>query len=240
MAMSDTALIRVCGICAIVGAAVAIAGGIVGGMCALGGQDLPLKDGRQLLSLSAKRSPYLTREVLFLLNPVFGLAEGFGLFLILRRAGTFVGWAAAAWFSGLTIGIVEDSLVVAVVGQLVPTYAAADAATRPALEAVAGTLDLAIRLMQLVANVLGIGVGMGLFAVAILRTSIAPVWLGWLGLSAVLLAGWFFGPLNLLAPRFRQLSEFSEFGFTLMVLWDVGMGIVLLRWQEPVVVASMP
>src|SRR5262249_1679920 len=138
--MSETGLVRFCGMCAILGAAVAIAGGIVGLINGLGGQDLPLKDGGQLLPLSETQGPYLTREGLFLMNPVFALAEGFGLYLVLRRAGTFVAWAAAAWFSGLIIGIVDDVLVVAVVGRLVPAYAAADAATRPALEVVASTL----------------------------------------------------------------------------------------------------
>src|SRR5262249_17734224 len=154
-------------------------------------------DGKQLLFLYERQAGYLTRETLFLLYPIFGLAEGFGLYLLLRRAGAFVGGALAAWLSGLVIGIATDVLTITVVAQLAPEYASAGEAGRPALEALARVLDSYIGLMQIVCEAL-VCVGLSLFALAVLRTGVAPRWLGWVGLAAAVLVGLIYRPLNTL------------------------------------------
>src|SRR5262245_22493161 len=99
--MSDRVLLKACGTCALLGAAALIGGSVVSAYFGLGGENLPCRDGEQLLFLYDRRAGYLTRETLFLLYAIFALPEGFGVYLLLRRGGPFVRGALIAWLSGL-------------------------------------------------------------------------------------------------------------------------------------------
>jgi len=72
-------------------------------------------------------------------------------------------------------------------------------------------------------------IGILLFSFAILRTSVVPKWIGWLGVIAVL----GFCLLALLPLVFSMATPwFLNNGFP---VWSVAMGVVLLRLKEPVV-----
>ena len=106
---------------------------------------------------------------------------------------------------------------------------AANSATGASLEVVADTMDTIGILADLVANVLIIGIGVLLFSVAVIRTSIIPKWIGWLGVLAAVVGGW----LSLLGPAFSVIEAISLIGFFLFLVWMVSMGISLLRLEEP-------
>ena len=106
---------------------------------------------------------------------------------------------------------------------LAPSYVVAGEATRPALAVMASTLHETAISMHELGHVLSFGIGYGLFSLAILRTSVAPKWLGWLGLFVALTFGFV-----------SVVSEIAEIlGFLAAMVWTVAMGVILLRLREP-------
>ena len=89
-------------------------------------------------------------------------------------------------FTGALLFIAALIIQLGVGYEPAPSYVEASDATKPALLVVASTLDR----IDGVANDIGllVGIGMLLFALAILRTSIVPKWVGWLGLPGVMFA----------------------------------------------------
>ena len=71
-------------------------------------------------------------------------------------------------------------------------------------------------------------IGVLLFSFAILRTSVVPKWIGWLGVIAVL----GFCLMALLPLVFSMATPW--FLGTVFLVWLVAMGVVLLRLKEPV------
>ncbi|MCH8948456.1 MAG: DUF4386 family protein [Acidobacteria bacterium] len=96
----------------------------------------------------------------------------------------------------------------------------------------ANTLRQTSRLASAVGSALIFGVGVLLFSFAILRTSVVPKWIGWLGLIAVaanvalvtLLSGVFDSSIR--PPWLLATGTFLG--------WLLAMGVVLLRLKEPV------
>jgi hypothetical protein len=77
--MNSTSIVRVGGACALLGVAAGLVGAAVGAVYGLGGQEIPLGNSTELLSLTQKQGPYLVREWFFLLYAIFGVGEGVGL-----------------------------------------------------------------------------------------------------------------------------------------------------------------
>ncbi len=230
--MNHLSIFKVAGILALLTAAAEIAGAAIGAANGLGGQNLPLGSEAELLALARNREAYLWREWLYLLVAIFALGEGLGLYYLVRRTGGIAVWALGAWSVGLIIGIVEDAMVVALVDQFSIDYAAADESSRGALAVSAKTYDAIIRLQQFVANALGSGVGLGLFAIAGLRTARLPRWLAVVGLVAAVGVGWVFGIVNVF-DRSAETVAMYENAFALLVVWDIGIGVTLLRYRDP-------
>ena len=90
------------------------------------------------------------------------------------------------------------------------------------------TLHVTGVLSVVVGNVLSFGIGVALFALATLRTSAIPKWMGWLGLLVAVLGGW----LGLLAPVSGVFQIVSTIGSVAFSVWMVLMGIALLRSRE--------
>src|SRR3990172_454436 len=153
-AMNNATIVRVGGACALLGVSAGLAGALVGAVHSLGGQEIPLRDPADFLSLVQRGPSYLVREWLFLAYAVFAVGEGVGLYYLTRPARSIALWALVAFSAGILIGIVQDAAVVAFVRQFPSDYAAADAMTRRALEPLARTVVAIIDVQQAVANVL--------------------------------------------------------------------------------------
>ena len=123
-ASDRTRVLRVSGVCALLGVSAAFGGTAVGAAYGLGGQEIPLANGADLLALA--HASYLVREWLFLLYAVFAVAEGVGLYYLTRPAGSLALWALVAWMVGIFIGILQDATLVAFVGSFPTDYAAAE------------------------------------------------------------------------------------------------------------------
>ena len=70
---------------------------------------------------------------------------------------------------------------------------------------------------------------MPLYAIAILKTSALPRWIGWLGLVVAVFAGW----LGLLAPASDVVEGLTSIGFLGFFVFMASMGIaILLRRKQ--------
>jgi hypothetical protein len=69
------------------------------------------------------------------------------------------------------------------------------------------------------------GVAVPLYALAILKTSAIPKWIGWLGVVVAAFAGW----LGLLSPLSSVIDGLTFIGFIAFFVFMAAMGIALLR-----------
>jgi len=233
--MNNEAIVKVGGACTLVGVSAGLAGAAVGAVYGLGSQEIPLGNSTEILAFIQKGPAYLVREWLFLAYAVFVVGEGVGLYYLTRQARNIALWAFVAFSTGIFIGIVQDAASVAFVRQFPADYAAADAATRLALEPLARTVSATIGVQQAVANVL-LGVGGVLYSVAILRTGVASKSFGMLGVVAAI-ASIFFGVVTAAAPHFSRFESPAEHSFGFVVLWDILAAIVMLGGRNG---ASVP
>ena len=114
---------------------------------------------------------------------------------------------------------------------------AASEATRPALEVMAITLYQTGLVVDFIAHELFFTIGIGLFSLAILRTSVAPQWVGWLGLFGAVVAGGFTlltlpvivgwsvtpEPVVAVAGGIMIIGMLAAYG------WIAAIGVVLMR-----------
>ena len=208
-----------------------LAGAVVGGIYGLGGQQIPLNDSRDFVSLVQKQSAFYVREWLFLIYAIFVVGEGLGLYYLTRQIGGMALWAFVAFTSGILVGIVQDAAVVAFVRQFPSDYGGADAATRLALEPFARTVGAVIGVQQAVSNTL-LGFGVALFSLAVLRTGVASRPFGLFGLLAAAASVWF-GVITATAPRFRAFEPVAEQLYGLAVIWDLWAAIVMMGVRDP-------
>ena len=144
--------------------------------------------------------------------------------------------AVVTFVIGLLFGISRSLIDLATVYELAPAYATAEVGSiiRATLEVVADTSGTLGVLADFVAVALTSGVGVLLFSLAVLRTSVAPKWIGYLGLAVALSEGW----LSLLGPASSVFEFIGLIGFIAFFVWIVSMGVALLRIREPVASAS--
>ena len=224
--MNRAAIVNVGGVCALLGVCAGLAGAVVGAVYGLGGQEIPLRQGADFLSLVEKQSAFYVREWLFLGYAVCVLGEGVGLYYLTRPVGSMALWALALFSAGILIGIVQDAEVVAFVGQFPTDYVEADTTTRSALEPMARTFGAIIGVQQAVANML-LGCGVALYALAVLRTGVVSRWFGVLGLVSAA-ASVLFGVVTA-TTQVNDFDRLAEQLFGFVVLWDLLAASVMLR-----------
>jgi hypothetical protein len=144
---------------------------------------------------------------------------------VLRDAGPVMIVAPIAGVVGMTLVTISHVLPVSMAYELVPGYTEATGATQAALAVTADTLASLCLLTNYVGNALGWGVAVPLYAIAILKTTALPRWIGWVGLVASVFAGW----LGLLAPAWSVLEGLTSIGFVAFFVFLAGMGVAILR-----------
>ena len=158
------------------------------------------------------------------------MAAVLGFYLALRQAGPLLWIAVVAFLTGIIFLLSHEFIRLGIAYELAPGIADASTAIRPALEVMANTLRQTSWLAAGVGYVLIFGIGVLLFSFAILRTSVVPKWIGWLGLIVVavnvalvtLLSGVFDSSIR---PPWLLASGTS-------LGWVLAMGVVLLRLKE--------
>ena len=228
--MGNMSLVRVGGVCAIL-----VTVSIIVAIIFRGATDLPgLKDltddaERWLLSVDANRTAFLSYMWFLLLGSVLLIPAALGFYQALRVAGALLWIAVAAMFTGALLYIASNMTLIGMAYELVPGYVEASETIRPALAAMASTLGATSRVALTLAGFPFLGIGLALFSLAVLRTSVVPRWVGWLGLAAALLGGW--------PQPLRDVSEVftavGGLGLLVFLVWMAAMGVALLRLKEP-------
>ncbi len=225
--MERISLMKVSGVCAILTGVLAAVAFI---MIVTGTDLLDAEDAVEILpALDKDQNLVATALWLFVLAPVLAIGAALGLFQALRGAGDLMWIAVVAFVIGLLLVIARSLIGLGLIYELAPDYVDASGAARLSLEVTADTLSTIGVLADLVANALTFGIGVLLFSLAILRTSVAPKWVGWLGLLVALLGGW----LSLIGPASEVFEIIGFVGFIGFWVWMIVIGGILWRAQEP-------
>ena len=142
------------------------------------------------------------------------MVAALGIYRALRQAGSLPLIAVVASLTGGIVLLFREFILLGIAYELVPGISDA---LRQTGWLVAG-----------VGAVLVFIIGVLLFSFAILRTSVVPKWIGWLGVIAAL----GFCLMALLPLVFSMATPW--FLARVFLVWLVAMGVVLLRLKEPV------
>ena len=228
--MKKVSLVKVGSMCAILAVISFIAAIVVQFVTGdIGPGDLARNPGQSLLDVDRDRTAFLTSQWFYLLASVLLIPAALGFYQALYQAGAMLWIAVAAVFTGALLLTAASMTLVGIGYGLVPDYVEAGQSTKPALAAMASTLGITALVAIRVGYLLSLGIGVGLFAIASLGSSVVPKWIGWLGLAAALLGGL----LRALAPVSSVFGNIGFLGFLAFLVWMVMMGVVLLRWREP-------
>ena len=227
--MEKVSLVKVGGVCAILAVVSFIAAIVVQTVTGdIGPGDLARNPRQALLDVDRDRTSFLIFEWFFLLASVLLIPAALGFYQALYQAGATLWIAVAAVFTGALLLIAASVTLIGIAYELVPDYVEAGESTKPALAAMASTLGITALVAIRVGYLLSLGIGVGLFAIASLGTSVLPKWIGWLGLAAALLGGL----LRALAPVSDVFGNIGFLGFLAFLVWMMVMGVALLRLRE--------
>ena len=157
-----------------------------------------------------------------------GLVALVGFYDALKEAGPVMVIAPIAAAVGMVLVTISHAIPIAMAYELVPAYADASEATQASLAVTTDTLASVCLLTNYVGNALGWGVAVPLYAVAILKTSVVPRWIGWLGLVVAVFAGW----LGLLGPASSIIEGVTFIGFLGFFIFMASMGVALIRGRR--------
>jgi len=154
-----------------------------------------------------------------------GLVALVGFYFALREAGPVMILGPILGAVGLTLVQISHLIPIAMAYELAPAYEDANAATQASLAVTADTLASVCLVTNYAGNFLGWSVAIPMIAYAILKTSVVPRWIGWLGMVVAVFAGW----LGLLGPAWKVAEDVSSIGFLAFFVFMLSMGIALLR-----------
>ena len=242
--MSNINLVKVSGVCAILSGVIWVAANVVGASATP--IEAPGDMGEFLLEVNPDRTAFLVSSWLAIIGGIVGLPVAFGFYQALRRWGNILWVGVLALVAGGLFFIAADILRRAFAYKLASRYVEASEATRPALEVMASTIYQTNLVVDLIAHVLFFGIAIGLFSLAILRTSVAPKWVGWFGLFAAVVGGGFsILTMPVIVGWLIVPEPYEAVAITLMAVgmlaaygWIIVMGVVLLRTRESVALAE--
>lgn len=217
-------------VCAILTTASFVAGIVLLGSS--GGPDLiPLTgaDGLDWIAdVDGASDGFFAGAWLIILTTVVGIVALVGFYDALKEAGAVMILAPIVGVVGLTLVTISHLVPIALAYEFVPGYVEADEAAKASLVVTFDTLASLSSILNYVGNALGWGVAVPLYALAVLRTSVVPRWIGWLGLAVAALAGW----LGLLAPASSVIEGITILGFLAFFVFMLSMGIAILLRQR--------
>jgi hypothetical protein len=184
-------------------------------------------DGAVLARLAELGAAPARVDLFALLGPVFALPATMGWYVLLRAEGRLAQLGVVLWYVGMVFIIMQDAMQLALVSTLPSAYAAADVATRAAIETVGGGLGYTIEVLAFSGH-LPNAFGIILLSLLMWRCPAIPKWLAGLGLGAALLAF----SSGVLAFAFPDVPAFGigvPIGIFIMLGWGVGLGVIMLR-----------
>jgi hypothetical protein len=167
---------------------------------------------------------------------LFGLVAFLGFYDALRHAGPLMIIAPVAGAAGMVLVTISHATPIAIALELAPDYTAANHATQASLAVTADTFAQFCLLMNYFGDILVWGVTTPLFAIAVLRTSAVPRWIGWVGIVSAVFAGW----LGLLSPVSSVVDGISTIGFFAFFIFMASLGVALLRRRTESQTAEAP
>ena len=162
---------------------------------------------------------------LLILGGVLGIPALIGFYNALRRVGSWFVLAPILSSVGLTLVTLSHLIPIAMAYELVPGYTAADVATKSSLATTADTFAVLALVVNYTGDVVLWGVVVPMYAVAILKTSVVPRWIGWLGVGV----GVFAGLGDALSPASSVIEGLTFIGFVAFFVWTAALGMALLR-----------
>ena len=196
--MGNISLVRVGGVCAILGVVSAIVARIFFGF-----------------------GDIVTGHWFDVLALLLLMAAALGFYQALHEAGAVLWIAVVAFFTGVIFLLFHEFIRLGIAYELAPGIT----------DALSQTGWLAAG----VGSALLFFIGVPLFSFVILRTSVMPKWIGWLGLIVVVAN---VALVMILLDVFENIRP-PWFLFRGFLVWLVVMGVVLLRLKEPVVPDSV-
>ena len=228
--MKDVRLSTVGAVCALIGVAMFVAG--IPLVVASGVQVLIPETGdagrEWIADVDSAGGTFFVGAWLATFGGVFLLVALVGFYEAFREAGPVLVLAPILGAVGMTLVTLSHLLPIAMAYELVPAYVDATAATKDSLEVTADTFAVTSLITNYTGNALGWGVVVPMYAIAILRTSVVPRWIGWVGLVTAFVAGW----LGLLGPAVPLIEGLSSIGFIGFFTFMASMGVALLRERK--------
>jgi hypothetical protein len=224
--LRSLSLTTVGAVCAVLTPLSFVAGGV---LMAVGGVDTLIPEtGPEGLAwvadVQAASDLFFAGAWLVILVGILGLVAFVGVYEALREAGPVLILAPIAGAVGMTLVTLSHLVPIALAYELAPGYAEAGETTRAALGVTLDTFASTSLLTNYVGNALVWGLTVPLFAVAILKTSVVPRWIGWVGLVAAVFAGW----LGLFGPASGVIEGISTIGFLAFFVFMLSLGTALL------------
>jgi hypothetical protein len=183
-------------------------------------------DGREWIAdVNDAGGAFVVGAWLTILGGYLGMVAFVGFYVALREAGRVLILAPILGITGLTLVQLSHLIPIAMAYELAPAYEEANAATQASLAVTADTLASVCLVTNYAGNFLGWSVAIPMIAYAILKTSVVPRWIGWLGMVVAVFAGW----LGLLGPASSLIEGISSIGFLAFFVFMLSMGIALLR-----------
>jgi len=218
------------GVCAILTTASFVTGAVLLGSS--GGPDLIPQTGADglewIADVDGAGDGFFAGAWLIILTTLVAIVALVGFYDALREAGPVMMLAPIVGVVGLTVVTISHLVPMALAYEFVPGYVAANATAKESLGVTFDTLANLSQILNYTGNFLGWGVAIPLYALAILKTSVVPRWIGWLGLVVGFLAGW----LALFGPASSAIEGISFIGFVAFFVFMLSMGIALLRRQR--------
>jgi hypothetical protein len=161
---------------------------------------------------------------LIVFGGLLGVVAILGFYDALRDAGQVLIVAPVVGAVGLTLVTISHAVPISMAYELAPGYTEASGAAQSSLAVTSDTLASICLVTNYVGDALLWGVMVPLYAFAILRTSVVPRWIGWLGLVVAVFAGW----LGLLGPASSIIQGVTTIGFLGFFVFMASFGIALL------------
>ncbi|MDP6822192.1 MAG: DUF4386 family protein [Dehalococcoidia bacterium] len=161
------------------------------------------------------------------LAPVLLLGAVAGIYQKLRSAGDVLRIALIAVAVDALFIIISNVLALGVVYEVATPWVEGGSEAGSNLLVLGDTLMTMSLVIRVVGDALGLGIGILLFSIAILKTGLAPKWIGWLGLIAAL-GGW----LGLFVSTSEVFGLLGLIGAIALFIWLIGMGVTMVRSSE--------